>query len=56
MKITQKLFSLSLTLSVAEHPDPTQTVEKSDTVFYNALNKMLDVGLIPSTATGEIVR
>ncbi|XP_020308863.1 EF-hand calcium-binding domain-containing protein 3-like [Oncorhynchus kisutch] len=40
----------------AESPDPSQSVDQSDSVFYKALNQMLNAGLIPSSATGEIVR
>lgn len=47
---------LSLSLPVAESPDPSQSVDQSDSVFYKALNQMLNAGLIPSSATGEIVR
>uniref|UniRef100_A0A8C7FX52 EF-hand domain-containing protein n=1 Tax=Oncorhynchus kisutch TaxID=8019 RepID=A0A8C7FX52_ONCKI len=41
---------------INESPDPSQSVDQSDSVFYKALNQMLNAGLIPSSATGEIVR
>ena len=49
-------FSLFLFSKVEPPPDLSQVVVVIDTVFYNALDKMLNAGLIPSIATGEIIR
>ncbi|XP_046887950.1 EF-hand calcium-binding domain-containing protein 3-like [Hypomesus transpacificus] len=43
-------------MKVEPPPDLSQVVVVIDTVFYNALDKMLNAGLIPSIATGEIIR